>query len=56
MWLYFIGVVLVILGILIREQSLYLNVSKYEFSEMSTECKIEYILSAVLIIGGLLIL
>ncbi len=55
MWIWFIGVFLVLIGVEIREQSLYRNIARYKVSEMDIKRIIGYIISFVFIIGGLLL-
>lgn len=50
------GLILVLLGIELREAACYRDVARFSFSEMETWRKVFYIVSLVLLIGGLFLM
>lgn len=48
-----IGIFLVLIGVEIREQSLYRNIARYKVSEMDIKRIVGYIISFIFIFGGL---
>ena len=51
-----LGLMIVLLGIELREAACYRDVARFSFSEMETWRKVFYIISLVLLIGGLFLM